>query len=141
MSSPTSASSSVLLAIASADLLPRGSSPLFFSGLRRLSKILRNAPLLARSPRKPSSSFSSILKLSTSTEGRRLAPWPAMPVLVMTSSAIALTPLEVRTDNGVGTLWFQKGRMANREWQVDPADSLFALPIRRFGLQTLVFGR
>ena len=40
------------------------------------SRILRNAPLLARSPRKPSSSFSSILKLSTSTDGRRVAPWP-----------------------------------------------------------------
>ena len=35
MSSPTSASSSSLLAISSADFLPRGSSPFFFSGLRK----------------------------------------------------------------------------------------------------------
>ena len=71
--------------IASADLLPRGSSPAFFSGLRSVSRILRNAPLLARSPRKPSSSFNSRLKLSTSTDGRRPAPWRAMPVVVTTS--------------------------------------------------------
>src|SRR6267142_1226764 len=62
------------LPMASADLVPRGSSPFFFSGLRSVSKISRNAPLLARSPRKRSSSFNSILKLSTSTDGRRVAP-------------------------------------------------------------------
>ena len=57
--------------------LPSGSSPFFFSGLRKRSSISRNAPLLARSPRKPSSSFNSILKLSMSTDGRRRRAVPA----------------------------------------------------------------
>jgi hypothetical protein len=39
------------------------------------------------------------LKLSTSTEGRRVAPWRAMPVVAMTSSAI-FAPLPRWTPNG-----------------------------------------
>src|ERR1700694_693114 len=106
MSSPTSASSSALLPIASADLVPRGSSPFFFNGLRRLSRISRNAPLLARSPRKPSSSFNSILKLSTSTDGRRVAPCRPRPEVVRVSSAILPCPDGKWGDNGEGTGWF-----------------------------------
>src|SRR5664279_5624498 len=106
MSSPTSASSSAFFPISSADLLPRGSSPFFFSGLRNVSSISRNAPLLARSPRKPSSSFNSILKLSTSTDGKRVAPCRAMPVVVITSSAILPLPVPELQDNGGGTRWF-----------------------------------
>ena len=68
--------------------LPNGSSPDLRSGLRHLSRMSRNAPLLARSPRNPSSSFSSMLKLSISTEGSARAPWAAMPVVVIVSSAI-----------------------------------------------------
>src|SRR5665213_2643925 len=119
MSSPTSASSSAFLLMASADLLPRGSSPFFFSGLRSVSKILRNAPLLARSPRKPSSSFNSILKLSTSTDGRRLAPWRAMPVVVITSSAILPLPAGKPAGQRQGNpLVSWGGRVANGEWGV-----------------------
>ena len=70
--------------------LPNGSSPDLRSGLRHFSRMSRNAPLLARSPRNPSSSFSSMLKLSISTEGRREAPWAAMPVVVIVSSAILI---------------------------------------------------
>jgi hypothetical protein len=40
-------------------------------GFRYLSRIFQKAPLLARSPRNPSSSLSSMLKLSISTDGRR----------------------------------------------------------------------
>src|SRR5258708_8612097 len=81
--------SSVFLLILSEGSSPKGSSSSDLrSGFRHLSKMVRNAPLLARSPRKPSSSFSSILKLSTSTDGRRLAPCRAMPVVVMISAPI-----------------------------------------------------
>src|SRR5882762_1167061 len=78
--------SSTFLLILSEGSSPNGSSPDFFSGLRQRSKILRNAPLLARSPKNPSSSFSSILKLSTSTDGRRVAPWWAKPVVTISSA-------------------------------------------------------
>src|ERR1035437_3628230 len=94
--------------MASADLLPRGSSPFFFSGLRSVSKILRNDPLLARSRRKPSSSFTSIWKLSTSTDGRRVAPCLPMPEVVSVSSAILPLPDGKSRDNGEGTRWFHR---------------------------------
>ncbi len=74
VSSPTSMSSSAFLLISSEGTSPNGSLPDLRSGLRHLSKIARNAPLEARSPIKPSSSFSSRLKLSTSTDGRRAPP-------------------------------------------------------------------
>src|SRR3984885_15730180 len=99
------ASSSFLL-ILSEGSSPNGSSPDFFRGLRQRSKILRNAPLLARSPRKPSSSLSSILKLSTSTDGRRVAPCRPMPEVVSVSSAMLPLPAGGRRDNGDGTRWF-----------------------------------
>src|ERR1700761_1875328 len=106
MSSPVRASSSWLLLSFSADFSPSGSSPLFFSGLRRSSRILRNAPLLARATRKPSSSFNSTLNLSTSTEGRRVAPCRPMPTLVSVSSAMRPLPFLQWEDNGYGTRWF-----------------------------------
>src|SRR6476646_11601104 len=106
MSSPTSAASSSVLPIASAALLPSGSSPFFFfSGLRKLSKILRNAPLLARSPIKPSSSFNSTLKLSTSTDGSRDAPClPRPAVFNHISSAIPSLPIIGKRDNKLARL-------------------------------------
>ncbi len=61
-----------------------------------VSRILRNAPLLARSPRKPSSSFSSILKLSTSTDGSRVAPCRPMPVVVKILQPFCPCPLGSR---------------------------------------------
>src|ERR1700690_3019902 len=93
----------------SVDLPPKGSSPFFFNGSRSASRILRNAPLLARSPRKPSSSFNSILKLSTSTEGRRLAPCLPMPEVVSVSSAILPLPCLEPHDNEQGTHWVHQG--------------------------------
>src|SRR4051812_3321819 len=130
--------SSIFLLIRSDGSSPNGSSPDFFSGLRQRSKILRNAPLLARSPRKPSSSFNSILKLSTSTDGRRVAPCRPMPEVVRVSSAMLPLPAGGRRDNGHGTRWFHGGewRVANSE--VNLPDSLLA--IRRFA-QILAFGR
>jgi hypothetical protein len=92
VSSPIRIESSVFLLMFSDGSLPNGSSPDLRDGLRQRSRILRNAPLEARSPRKPSSSLSSILKLSTSTDGSRAAPCRAMPVVVMTSSAICPCP-------------------------------------------------
>lgn len=62
--------------------------PRLRSGFRHFSRTSRKAPLLARSPRNPSSSFSSTLKLSTFTDGKREAPWAAMPVVLIVSSAI-----------------------------------------------------
>ena len=56
-----SSSSSVFLDISSLGSSPNGSSPALRSGLRQFSMMSRNAPLLARSPMKPSSSFSSTL--------------------------------------------------------------------------------
>jgi hypothetical protein len=57
-----------------------------------------------------------MLKVSTSTDGNRVAPWCAMPVVVMTSSAILVPcPLLSWRDNGVGTRWFHGGdRRARR---------------------------
>ena len=75
--------------------LAEGIVAVFLQRLAQPSRILRKAPLLARSPRKPSSSFSSMLKLSTSTDGRRVAPWRAMPVVVMMSSAILPCPCRI----------------------------------------------
>src|SRR4051794_40533459 len=92
VSSPTRMASSVFLLISSEGSSPNGSSPDLRSGFRQRSKISRNAPLLARSPRKPSSSLISILKLSTSTDGRRVAPWPAILVVTNDSSAIGPCP-------------------------------------------------
>src|ERR1700754_279154 len=99
------ASSSFLLTLSDGSS-PNGSSPDFFSGLRQRSNILRNAPLLARSPKNPSSSLSSILKLSTSTDGRREAPCRPMPEVVNVSSAMLPLPAGGRQDNGDGTRWF-----------------------------------
>src|SRR5882757_3970099 len=104
------ASSSFLLTLSDGSS-PNGSSPDFFSGLRQRSKILRNAPLLARSPKNPSSSLSSILKLSTSTDGRRVAPCRPMPEVVKVSSAMLPLPAGDRRNNGYGTHWFH-GRMS-----------------------------
>src|SRR3954470_18081592 len=103
--------SSTFLLILSEGSSPNGSSPDFFSGLRQRSRIFRNAPLLARSPRKPSSSLSSILKLSTSTDGRRVAPCRPMPVVVSVSSAILPLPAGGRGDNDGGTCWLHGGRI------------------------------
>src|SRR3954465_8864285 len=105
-SSPTRMASSVFLLILSDGSSPKGSSPDLRSGLRHLSKISRKPPLLARAPRKPSSSFNSTLKLSTSTDGRRVAPWRAMPVVVAISSAILPLPNRNLGYNGRGTHWF-----------------------------------
>src|SRR5258708_40282176 len=141
MSLPISASSSVVLAMASLDLLPSGSSPFFFRGLRRPSNILRNAPLLARSPRNPSSSLSSILRLSTSTDGRRVAPCRPMPEIVSVSSAIFAPPGRKFRDNGEETGWFHRGgewRIANGEWTFPIRYS--PLAIRHFRAKSLIFG-
>src|SRR5258705_11151605 len=102
--------SSVFLLILSDGSSPKGSSSDLRSGFRHLSKIARNAPLLARSPRKPSSSFSSRLKLSTSTDGKRVAPWRAMPVVMTISSAIFALARWERGYNGRGTHWFHGAR-------------------------------
>src|SRR6185312_6353363 len=137
----TSASSSSLFGISPALFLPRGSSPFFFSGLRKPSRILRKAPLLARSPRKPSSSFNSTLKLSTSTDGRRVAPWRAMPVVVMVSSAMSPEPLpDFAGDNGRGTHWFHGG-----EWRMGvanrgPPARYSPRALRLFGPKSFIFG-
>src|SRR3954470_15027211 len=98
--------SSAFLLILSDGSLPNGSSPDFRKGLRHCSRISRNAPLLARSPKNPSSSLSSILKLSTSTDGRRVAPCRPMPEVVKVSSAMLPLPAGGRRDNGCGTRWF-----------------------------------
>src|SRR5436309_7229353 len=105
--------SSTFLLILSEGSSPKGSSPDFFSGLRQRSNILRNAPLLARSPKNPSSSLSSILKLSTSTDGRRVAPCRPMPEVVTVSSAMLPLPAGGRRDHGDGTRWFHGG-----DWRV-----------------------
>ena len=49
------------LQISSLGSLPNGSSPALRRGFRQFSMMSRNAPLLARSPMKPSSSFNSML--------------------------------------------------------------------------------
>src|SRR5262249_17402309 len=105
-SSPTSMASSTFLLTLSEGSSPKGSSPVLCSGLRQRSRISRKAALLARSPRKPSSSLSSILKLSTSTDGSLLAPCPAMPVVVIRSLGIFPALDGMHGDNGSGTHWF-----------------------------------
>src|SRR5262245_142243 len=56
-----SSESSFFLLISLLGSSPNGSSPALRSGLRQRSRNSRNAPLLARSPSRPSSSFSSTL--------------------------------------------------------------------------------
>jgi hypothetical protein len=81
------------------------------------------------------------LKLSTSTDGRRVAPWRAMPVVVMVSSAMCREPLpDFAGNNGRGTLWFQ--------WQERVEGGREGLPIRYsplavspFWSKSFIFGR
>jgi hypothetical protein len=74
-----------------ADVLRRLLAKWVLAGLsQRLAPSLENfavGALAGAAADESSSSFSSMLKLSISTDGRREAPWGAIPVVVMTSSA------------------------------------------------------
>src|SRR6266481_2937899 len=59
------------------------------------------------------------------SDGRRLAPCPAMPVVVTISSVIGPAPAGFRRYNEPGTRWFQG---ASGEWRV--ANGEVSVPIR-----------
>jgi len=82
----------VLLADVLGKLLSEGIVTRFAQRLAPLLESFPERTLAGAVSQDPSSSFSSMLKLSISTDGRREAPWAAMPVVLVFPSAILMLP-------------------------------------------------